>query len=128
MNKWQGIGRLTKDAVFKVLQSGKAVASFTLAVNRRKRDDGADFIQCVAWEKTAELIEKYVKKGHRIGVTGHIQTRTYEKQDGTKGYATEVVVEELEFLEKREQDQTHQEPVRASDEKLEEVEDFDLPF
>jgi single-strand DNA-binding protein len=101
MNKVQLIGRTTKDIECKYTpKTQKAVARFTLAVNRMRKDDGADFISCIAWGKTAELMEKYVKKGHLVGISGRIQTGAYEK-DGHKFYTTDVVVEEMEFLEKK---------------------------
>lgn len=101
MNKVNLIGRVTKDIECRYTASTqKAVARFTLAVNRARREDGADFISCIAWGKTAEIMEKYVKKGHQIGVSGRIQTGSYDK-DGHKVYTTDVVVEEMEFLEKR---------------------------
>lgn len=105
MNKWHGIGRTTKDIELRYTTgaSQMAVARFTLAVNRRKRQDGtqeADFISCIAWGKTAEIMEKYVHKGDQIGIVGRIQTGSYDK-DGHKVYTTDVVVEELEFLEKK---------------------------
>lgn len=101
MNKTVLIGRTTKDIECKYTpKTQKAVARFTLAVNRMRKEDGADFISCVAWGKTAELLEKYVKKGHMVGISGRIQTGSYEK-DGHKFYTTDVVVEEMEFLEKK---------------------------
>ena len=99
MNKVQLIGRVTKDIEIRYTQNQKAFARFTLAVNRPKKDE-ADFISCTAWGKTAEIMEKYVHKGDRVGITGRIQTSTYEK-DGQRLYKTEVIVEELEFLENR---------------------------
>ena len=98
MNHFVGIGRLTREPNVKYTQSGKAYASFTLAIDRRRSTDGkqqADFIQCVAWEKTAEIISQYVSKGQKIAVDGRIQTRSYE-QDGRKVYVTEVVVQCME--------------------------------
>ena len=105
MNKVSLVGRLATDVDARQTQTGKAVSRFRLAVNRRSRDDGADFIGCVAWNKTAELIEKYVHKGDRVGVVGRIQTGSYEK-DGQKIYTTDVVVEEIEFLEKKGQSES----------------------
>ena len=103
MNHFVGIGRLTRDPNVKYTQSGKAIASFTLAIDRRKSGDGnppADFISCVAWEKTAEVISQYVSKGQKIAVDGRIQTRSYDK-DGTKRYVTEVVVNSMEFCDSK---------------------------
>ena len=104
MNTWVGIGRLTRDPNVKYTQSGKAYASFTLAIARRKSADGnqqADFIQCVAWEKTAEVISQYTGKGRKIAVEGRIQTRSYDAQDGNKRYVTEVVVQSMEFCDSK---------------------------
>ena len=104
MNKVSLIGRLTKDIDLRyTANTQKAMARFTLAVNRLKKEDGADFINCIAWGKTAEIMEKYVKKGHLIGITGRIQTGSYEK-DGHKVYTTDVMVEGMEFLERREKE------------------------
>ena len=100
MNSVCLIGRLTKDVQERRTQNGTPVISFTLAVDRRKKDDGADFIPCVAWDKSAETIAKYVHKGDLFGVTGYIQTRSYEK-DGRRNYATEVVTTSFQFLERK---------------------------
>jgi single-strand DNA-binding protein len=104
MNHFVGIGRLTRDPNVKYTQSGKAYASFTLAIDRRKNSDGnqqADFISCVAWEKTAEVISQYCTKGKKIAVEGRIQTRSYDANDGTKRYVTEVVVQSMEFCDSK---------------------------
>lgn len=112
MNTVSLIGRLTKGIDLKYTQNGTAVASFTLAVNRSfKNQNGeyeADFIQCVAWKKTAELMANYTDKGTQIGVNGRIQTRNYENQQGQRVYVTEVVVENLTFVEKVNRNQNGQ--------------------
>lgn len=100
MNSVCLIGRLTKDVQEHRTQNGTAVISFTLAVDRRKKDDGADFIPCIAWDKAAETIAKYVHKGDLFGVAGYIQTRSYEK-DGRRNYVTEVVTTSFQFLERK---------------------------
>lgn len=100
MNSVCLIGRLTKDVQERRTQNGTAVISFTLAVDRRKKDDGADFIPCIAWDKAAETIAKYVHKGDLFGVAGYIQTRSYEK-DGRRNYVTEVVTTSFQFLERK---------------------------
>lgn len=100
MNNVSLIGRLTKDVEERRTQSGTPVVSFTLAVDRRKKEDGADFINCIAWDKAAETIAKYVHKGDLFGVTGYIQTRNYEK-DGRMIYVTEVVTTSFQFLERK---------------------------
>lgn len=130
MNKVVLIGRITKDVELKTLQSGKSVASFTLAVNRDyKNAEGnydADFINCVAFGQQAETISKFVHKGDKFGVDGKLNTRTYEKQDGSKVYVTEVIVNGFEFLEgKKDKPTTDVEP-DAYEEVTEP--DADLPF
>ena len=99
MNKAILIGRLTKDIEIRKTQTGKSVVNFTLAVNRNK--DEADFIQCQAWNKTAEIMHSYLSKGSQIAVEGRIQTRNYEDNTGRKVYVTEVIVDRFEFLESR---------------------------
>lgn len=97
------VGRTTKDPVLRKTQSGTSVISFTLAVNRRMKDQEqqADFINCVAWNKTADFMHQYVKKGTLLGVEGRIQTRNYDGTDGKKVYVTEVVAESVQFLESK---------------------------
>lgn len=107
MNKAILIGRLTRDPELKFTAgSGVAVTTFTLAVDRNfKNKDGqreADFINIVAYNKLAETMANYLKKGRLIAVSGRIETRTYEGNDGQKKYFTDVVVEDFQFLEKRE--------------------------
>lgn len=102
MNKVILIGRITKEPEIRLTTNQTQYMNFTVAVDRRFKDANgerqADFINCVAWKQTAVFISKYFKKGDRIGCTGSIQTRTYEK-DGQKQYITEVNVEEAEFVE-----------------------------
>jgi single-strand DNA-binding protein len=97
------VGRLTKDPELRRTQSGKSVASFTVAVNRRfGQQDQADFISCVAWEKTADFLSQYAKKGAMVSVEGRIQTRNYDDVNtGKKVYVTEVVSENVQLLESR---------------------------
>lgn len=103
MNKWCGIGRLTKEPEVKNTSNQVTVCTFTVAVDRNFKDSNgqrqADFINCVAWRQTANFIGKYFHKGSKIGLTGSIQTRTYEDNSGQKHYVTEVVVDEAEFVE-----------------------------
>ena len=105
MNKVHLVGRVTKDIELRSTKNGKPVTSFYIAVNRRNEKDQTDFIPCVAWDKTAELLSKYISRGDRIGVTGRINTRNYEDKNG-KVYVTEVVVEELYFLNQEKQQDT----------------------
>ena len=103
MNKVELVGRLTKDPEVKLTSNQTPFCNFTVAVDRRFKDSNgqrqADFISCVAWRQTATFIQKYFRKGNRIGLTGSIQTRTYDDQNGQKRYITEVVVDEAEFVE-----------------------------
>ncbi|MEQ7031879.1 single-stranded DNA-binding protein [Enterococcus avium] len=99
------VGRLTKDVDLRYTANGTGVATFTLAVNRNfTNQDGnrdADFINCVIWRKSAETLANYAKKGKMLGVTGRIQTRSYENQQGQRVYVTEVVAENFQLLESR---------------------------
>ena len=99
------VGRLTKDAELRYTPSNVAVATFTLAVNRnRKNENGereADFINVVIWRQQAENLANWAKKGALIGVTGRIQTRNYENQQGQRVYVTEVIAENFQLLESR---------------------------
>lgn len=103
MNKVILMGRLTKDVELK--RSGDTViGKFTIAVDRRNKNKDTDFINCVAWNRTAEFINRYFSKGNMIAVVGELRTGSYEKSDGSKAYITEVVVNETFFTgEKREQ-------------------------
>lgn len=99
------VGRLTKDPDLRYTANGAAVASFSLAVNRNFTNQSgereADFINCVIWKKPAETLANYARKGTLIGVTGRIQTRKYENQEGKRVYVTEVVAENFQLLEGR---------------------------
>ena len=102
MNKVNLVGRLTRDPEVKNTTTGKAVATFTLAVDRRfKNKDGqkeADFIPLVVWGKQAEFVGQYLSKGSQIGVSGRLQVRSYDGQDGQRRYVTEVVADEVYFI------------------------------
>ena len=102
MNRFVGRGGLSRDRVARYTQSGMTVASITLGMDSRRDAEGkeqADFIPCIAWEKTAEVISKYATKGQKIAIEGRIQTRSYDAQDGSKRYVTEVIVNNMEFCE-----------------------------
>lgn len=106
MNKVVLLGRLTKDPDVRQSQGAEPVtiARYTLAVDRRqKKQEGqqADFISCVAFGKAGEFAEKYLHKGTKICVSGRLQTGSYTRQDGTKAYTTDVVIEEQEFAESK---------------------------
>jgi len=105
MNKAILIGNLTRDPEARTTPSGVSVTTFTLAINRRYSNSQgvreADFINIVTWRQTAELCARYLSKGRKVCVVGQIQTRSYDAQDGTKRYVTEVVADEVEFLGSR---------------------------
>ena len=105
MNHIVLIGRNTRDPEVRVSQGGKSVARFTLAVDRRFSKE-TDFISCVAFGKTAEFLEKYTKQGTKIAVEGRLETGSYEK-DGVKHYTTTVVVENVEFAESKQTEQSN---------------------
>lgn len=106
------VGRLTKDPELRYTPSNQAVATFSLAVNRNfKGQNGereADFINCVIWRQQAENLANWAKKGALIGITGRIQTRSYENQQGQRVYVTEVVAEQFQLLENRKDRDTGQ--------------------
>ena len=112
MNQTCLIGRLTKDVELKYTPANQAVAQFVLAVNRTfKNANGereSDFINCVIWRKSAENFANFAKKGALIGITGRIQTRNFENQQGQRIYVTEVIAENFQMLESRNQQQGQQ--------------------
>lgn len=100
MNIFLGVGRITKDHELKSTTQGQAVLGFTLAINRDK--ENTDFINCVSFGKTAELLNTYTGKGSQIAVEGWVKTRTYEK-DGEKKYVTEIIANRVQFLDSKKQ-------------------------
>ncbi len=105
LNNVSLVGRLTKDVELRYTPSNVAVATFTIAVNRTfKNENGereADFINCVMWRQQAENLANWAKKGALIGITGRIQTRSYDNQQGQRVYVTEVVAEQFQLLESK---------------------------
>lgn len=107
MNKVILIGRLTKDPEMRyTTNSNTAVCNFTLAVNRRFKQDEADFIPVVAWGKTAEFCDKYFGKGRQVAVVGRIEISGWNDNEGKKRYKTEVVADEVYFADSKTQEQT----------------------
>ena len=108
MNKFIGTGRNTKDGEFRTSESGVSMYNNTLAMtNNFKNKEGnydSEFINYVAYRQTAEFLNKYSKKGTLVEIEGRISTRTYDKQDGKKGYITEIIVENASVLEKKQQE------------------------
>lgn len=131
MNKVILKGNLTKDVELQTTTNGVSVAKFTIAVQRKFANaDGereTDFINCVAWRNTADFVSKYFNKGSQILVCGSMQTRTYDAQDGTKRYVTEVVVDEVHFCGSRQDGETKAK-VEETQPELTPINDDDLPF
>lgn len=141
MNKVILIGRLTRDPELQYTGSGTGVATFTIAVDRPyKNGQGereADFIRCVAWRKLGEVVAEHMRKGRLVGVEGRIQTRSYEGGEGRRVYVTEVVAENVEFLDRPRDSQEKTAPQATEPVKQEPanfvdafagVDDEDLPF
>lgn len=134
MNIFVGVGRLTKDVDYKTTNSGKALANFSIAINRTfKNANGeyeADFIDCVAWGNTATFISNYFSKGSKIGITGSVQSRTYEDNNGNKRYVTEINVTNAEFVESK-SDNANSAPAPKKNAPVTPpapADDLDLPF
>lgn len=134
MNRAMLIGRLTKDPELRATQSGISVCTFTLAVDRRfKQQDGqteTDFIPIVVWRGQADNCAKYLKKGSQAGICGSIQTRTYDAQDGSKRYVTEIVADEVQFIGSNNNNGENgvNTAQNASNSTFQSVEDEDIPF
>lgn len=130
MNKVIEIGRLTAHPDLKQTPSGKSVLSFCIAVNRRFKQDGnreADFIDCVAWDKTAEFIAKHFTKGDGIAIVGELRTRTYEDKQGNKRKAVEIYIDEAEFYGSKNKTDSADAEAEPQEPNFEEIKD-DLPF
>ena len=129
MNHVMLIGNLTRDLDLRFTPNGKAVANFTLAVSDRFNREKTDFIDCVVWNKTAELCAEYLGKGKKAAIAGRLSTRTYETQDGQKRKVTEVVVDDVQFLSPKGERQAEQKDDGGWDDLGKEVnlDDIDLP-
>lgn len=140
LNNVSLVGRMTRDAELRYTASNQAVATFTLAVNRNfKSQNGereADFINCVIWRQQAENLANWAKKGALVGITGRIQTRNYENQQGQRIYVTEVVADSFQLLESQKergnQPQANSRPDFGRNESMNanpmDISDDDLPF
>lgn len=127
MNRVIMVGNLTKDPELSETPSGIKVCRFSIAVQRKYTNEQgkkeADFFNVIAWRGLAESVAKYLEKGGKAGVSGSLQTRTYDANDGSKRYATEIVADEVEFLSQRKT-----ENARPSVDELPPIDDPDLPF
>lgn len=136
MNKVVLVGNLTKDVDYQKTGSGVSVCRFTVAVNRKfkneKGETESDFINCVAWRNTADFISKYAHKGNKVGVVGSIQTRSYETQDGSKRFVTEVIAEDVELYtpktENENKPKTEAQNKQQIMQNFEPIDDDNLPF
>lgn len=130
MNKVILVGNLTKDPELITTSNGVDVSRFTIAVQRKYKNANeeyeSDFINCVAWRSSAEFIHKYFKKGNKIGIVGSIQTRSYDAEDGTKRYITEINVEECEFVQSKKSDDNKSEEPKEPE--MQPIDDDGLPF
>ena len=129
MNRFSIIGRITRDIDLTTTNSGISVAKFNVAVDRKFKNESGekitDFFNVVVWRALAENIAKYCKKGSKVFLSGELQNSSWEAEDGTKRYKTELVASECEFLDNK--SSTIDEPVKETTE-LEEIKDEDLPF
>ncbi|QUG40521.1 single-stranded DNA-binding protein [Psychrobacillus sp. INOP01] len=110
MNTVSIIGRMTKSPQLKHLSEGRMQTNFVVAVNKSYKNDEADFVLCTIWGKLAETTVKYCGKGSLVGITGRLNTRSYEKEEGARVFVTEIVVEDIRFLatKKRDEEQVQQ--------------------
>lgn len=122
MNKVCILGRMCKDVELKYTQNQKAFTKFSVACNRRGKDAGTDFISCMAWDKTAEFMQKYCTKGMQVAITGRIQTGDYDDKDGKKVYTTDVIVEEITPIWNKKEENA------PFENELNEITDSDLSF
>ncbi len=102
MNKIMILGRLTKDPELRKTTSNKSVANFTVAINHKFNKEVTDFFNCIAWEKTADFVAEKVSKGLRVLVVGRMESRSYNKSDGTKVLLWELQAEEVELIDWKE--------------------------
>ena len=137
MNKFFITGRLTKDVEKQTTQSGVSVARFSVAVDRNYKDESGnkqtDFFNVVAWRTTADLCANYLSKGRQVAIMGQVQNRSYEDNNGNKRTVTEVIAESVEFMGAKPntaQDENvgAKSTKRPAMDKLEEIEELDLPF
>lgn len=126
MNTTILLGRFTRDNDVRYSQSGMAILTNTIAVNRMKQDE-ADFISVKAFDKNAENINKYFNKGNLICIQGHIQTGKYENSEGRMIYTTDVIIDRWDFTGEKKAD-NNQATTRNEFEELKDIEDIDLPF
>lgn len=129
MNKVILTGNLTRDVEKRETTNGKAIANFSIAVNRTF-GEGADFFNITVWNNQAENCAKYLKKGSKVGIVGSLQNRSYEDKDGVKRTITEIIAEQIEFLSPKQAEETQEQVVSAKRERpqLEEITDGTLPF
>ena len=129
MNQVVLIGRTTKEVELRYIpQTEKAVANFTMAVDRQTKDKQADFIRVVCFEKTAELCEKHLGKGKLVAVSGSIRTGSYDDKDGKKVYTTEVYANRVQFLEWKDKDETEVKKNYNGVEGFQAVDDDEMPW
>lgn len=128
MNRFIGIGRIVRDLELKHTNSQKNFLRFSIAIDRRFSKEGekdVDFVDCIAWGRTAEFMEKYLSKGSKIAITGRIQVDSYQTKDGLNAKSTVVVVEDVEFVDSKKKTSEQSNEVNKDFQK---VDDEGLPF
>ena len=129
MNSTNLVGRITRDPELRKIGTGKSVLNFSVAVNREFNKDQTDFIDCVAWEQTAEFIANYLTKGALVSVRGRIESGSYEDATGKKVYTQTVVAERVQALESKAQREGTAKPVyEKKEEKILDIDSSSLPF
>lgn len=124
------VGRMTRDPELRKTNTGKSVVGFTLALNRVKKVEGqpsADFIQVVCWNKTADAVNQYCKKGSLVGVEGRLQSRSYDNPQGQKVYVVEVIADSVQFLESKSSSQQTNQSSEVADDvpNMQDMQDFE---
>lgn len=138
MNNFSGIGRITKELELRKTPTGKSVLSFSIAINRRYDKDTTDFINCVAWERTAEFIDMYLGKGVMVGIEGELQNKRYTDRDGNQRTTYEVLVMNVTPIEWKNKEESYEvtsqpKPTRSpqtkpDDDLVLDITSDDLPF
>ena len=132
MNKVIIIGRNTKDIELRTTQGGTSVVEFSIAVKRAFKnangENESDFFNCIAFSKLADTISRYVKKGDQVGIEGRLQTRNYTNKEGKKVYVTEIIVENVEFLQNKKQEEQQPSTNGANFVDIDPFSDEGLPF
>lgn len=124
MNRWTGVGNLTRDPELRKTQDGISVCTFSIGVTRPRDREKSDFFSVVTWRGLADNCARYLSKGRRVAVSGHLETRSYDDKNGVKRYVTEIMADEVEFLSSVTRDAGSMGSMTPADE----ADVFDMPF